>query len=392
MSTVEYACKSPGRVRGRWMSWALPVLLIMLVAGLVVVVAMMPDQVDEVPPHVALPVDVVVWPIPACAELADSFNLTAVVEPEAVVRVAAEVSGRIEGLGLHKAERTWRGRIIRAGRPLEEGDPICEGEPIVRLNAELLQSRYDSMSAQFEYDQREYARLISLFEGGSTSKTELDDARTRQAVSKAALDEAARQLERTTIQAPISGILNRLPMEVGEYASPGDVVAELVATERVKVVVDVPERDVQYLHVGQVGVVFGFSADEREIEGPITYISELAHAGARTTRLEITINNADRALRSGQIVRVRLTRRVLHDVIMIPLDSVIPLEKGRVVYIVNEQNQAERRLVELGFLRGRQVRVLSGVEAGDRLIVVGHRYVGPGQPVTVVEEGLAASQ
>ncbi len=97
------------------------------------------------------------------------------------------------------------------------------------------------------------------------------------------------------------------------------------------------------------------------------------------------MDNRDHALRSGQIVRVRLTRRMLQDVIMIPLAAVIPLEEGRVVYLERE-GQAERRAIELGFIKGRNVQVLSGLAAGEQLIVAGHRYVGPGQAVRVTAE------
>ena len=174
-------------------------------------------------------------------------------------------------------------------------------------------------------------------------------------------------------------------MEVGEYVSPGDPVAEIVNIDEVKVVVDVPERDVQYLEVGQTVDVLLRNPVETTTAGKITYISELADAGTRTTRLEIMVDNRDHALRSGQIVRARLTRRVLEDVIMIPLGAVIPLENGKVVYLVRD-GCAERREIELGFIKGRSVRVLRGLEDGEQLIIVGQRYVGPGHPVAVVEE------
>ena len=102
--------------------------------------------------------------------------------------------------------------------------------------------------------------------------------------------------------------------------------------------------------------------------------------------MEITVNNDNRQLRSGQIVRAKLTRRLLRNVIMVPLSSIIPLENGKAVYVVDREQKAERRLVELGFFKGRSVRILSGLDEGDQLIVAGHRYVGPGQPVTIIEE------
>ena len=81
-----------------------------------------------------------------------------------------------------------------------------------------------------------------LYKEGTASKTELDDKRTKKDISIATRNEAAEELERTTVIAPISGILNTLPMEVGEYASPGMQVAEIVDMTKAKVVVNVPEK------------------------------------------------------------------------------------------------------------------------------------------------------
>lgn len=383
------ATTSPSAKRPRrWVGTVICVGLVLAAAAAVGVVAQLKPRVEPAPPAQALPVNVKTWQVHTLPELADAFDLTAVVEPEYVVRVAAEVPGRIEQVGRRSEALTWRGRVFPPGSALKEGEPITAGEPIVYLNKDLLQARYARAQSQFEYDEREYRRLLDLYERGTgtTSKTELDDARTKRDIGKALLDEAARELERTTIVAPLSGILNRLPMEIGEYAAPGDQVAEIVDVSQVKVVVDIPERDVYYLAVGQVAEIFPLAPGSEPLTGEITYISELAEELARTTRTEITLENRDHLLRSGQIVKVRLTRRVLQDVIMIPLDCVIPLEVGRVVYVVDAEDQAQRRVVTLGFIKGRKVQVLNGLVEGDRLICVGHRYVGPGQPVIVLEE------
>ncbi len=363
----------------------IPGVLISVAAILVCLVAVMKPPRNSAPPPEVPPVNVKVWRVQAAPELADTFDLTTVVEPNRVVKVAAEVAGRLERPGQRAHAVSWRARTLPQGTPVDEGQPIAAGEPILYLNTDLLQARYDRTAAQFEYDQREYTRILDLFERGNTSKTELDDARTRRDVSKASLDEATRELERATIVAPISGILNRLPMELGEYASVGDTVAEIVELDTVKVVADVPERDVSYLKVADRAEIIPLVAGAANLAGNITYIAAIADEGTRTTRMEIAVDNRDELLRSGQIVKTRLTRRVLEHVIMIPLASVIPMEEGKMVYVVNG-DRAERRDVELGFIKGRDVRILSGLQPGDRLIVAGHRYVGVGQPVRVVEE------
>ncbi len=369
-------------LRGRLIALAL------LVGAATLVVAAVTWPVVEPPkPEVVVPpVNVTVQTVAPITEMPDTFDLTAVVGPDRIFRVAAEVPARKEKPADRPADIRWRGKMLPAGQPLEDGEPVVAGQPILYLNRALLEARYQQARAQHEFDEIEFARLSGLYTSATASKTELDNARTRRDVSKALLDAAREELNRTTVFAPIDGILNKLTVEVGEYASPGDSVAEIVNINPVKVTADVPERDVHYLELGESAQIFLFSPDRPEVTGPITYISELADAGTRTTRIEVTVPNPDYRLRSGQIVKVRLTRQVLNDVILIPLDSVIPLENGHEVYVVDSQNQAQRRNVRLGFIRGRSVQVLDGLADGDRLIVAGQRYVSAGQAVAVVEE------
>jgi membrane fusion protein (multidrug efflux system) len=372
-----------------------PAGLVLAAAVLVVLVAMMPGETVVVPPREIRPVNVVVLRVQPIAELRDTFDLTAIVEPNRVVDVAAEVAGRIERIAAPQGPARGGdpdradpgpGTAVATDAILEEGDPIRVGAPIVYLNTDLLRAAYERAAAQAQFDQSEYERIVGLYEHDASPRSELDDARTRRAISKAMLDEAAAQLARAVIVAPIDGILNELPMEVGEYAVPGDCVAQIVDIDRVKVVVEVPERDVHHLQVGDMAEIFVRAPQPTTRSGRITYLSELADEQTRTTRAEVTVANPDHTLRSGQIARARLTRRVLRDALMIPLAAVIPLEEGKAVFVVDEERRARRKEIELGLIQGRDVRAVTGLDAGDRLIVVGHRYVGPGQPVSVVEE------
>ena len=73
---------------------------------------------------------------------------------------------------------------------------------------------------------------------------------------------------------------------------------------------------------------------------------------------------------------------------MVPLRAVVPLERAKAVYIARD-GRAQRRDVELGFIRGSEVRILSGLRAGDALIVAGQQFVAPDQGVRVVESASA---
>lgn len=326
---------------------------------------------EEVPPSKPKPVNVTVEVIKPVERLADTFILPGVVEPNRVVKVCAEVSARIEQV---------------YGK---EGVVCKKGDRLVRLNDELLKARYDQASSKLAFSGREFRRTEKLHKRNVATNMELDIARTTLAASQADFNAAKANMERVVIMAPIGGILNRIPVEQGEYVSPGVCIAQIVDMDIARVVLDVPERDVGYLKKGRTGRIFIAAGEKKELTGRIDYISELAHAQSLTTRVELVVPNAlgtgqngGRALRSGRIVRVRLLRRLLENAIMVKLSAIIPLEKGYAVYVV-EKSRAVRKFVQVGFIQGSRIRITEGLQAGDRLIVAGHQYVGPGQKVAV---------
>lgn len=365
--------KSPktmkNKASGGWFRRNIPKVVIILAAiGVILAVKQLPQQQRQAPPTEAPPVNVTVTPVVAEPELPDTFDLPAIVEPNKIVTVSAEIEARVERI------------------PLVEGSTVRAGDLLVQLNADLLQPAFEMAKAQVERDQIEYERMANLVKDDATPKRDLDDATTRLTVSKATLEQARARLERTRIVAPSDGILNDLPVEEGEYVQIGVPVAQVVDIDTVKVAVEIPERDIAFFEVGQTAQVLAdIKGCEESMEGKITFISELADERTRSTRMEITIANKERLLRSGQIVRASLTRRILKDAILIPLLAVIPMEDGKAVYVVNSE-QAQRREVKLDIIKGDRILVTSGLKPGDRLITAGHRFVAPGQKVNIVSE------
>ena len=344
-------------------------VIVAVVIALLVVIAKMPERKRDAPAAPAPPVNVTVMTVVAESELADTFELPAVVEPNRVVTVSAEIEARIERI------------------PCKEGCVVRAGDLLIQLNEDLIRPAFEIAEAQVGRNQIERNRMKRLVDDDATSQRDLDDAETQLAVSKARLEEARARLERTGILAPIRGVLNDLLVEEGEYVQEGTPVAEVVETDTVKVVVEVPERDIAFFAVGQQAEVsVSAKGVERSLTGTITFISELADQRARCTRMELAFENKQRLLRSGQIVRANLTRRILKDAVMIPLRAVIPMEEGKAVYVVNS-TEAQRREVELGIIKGDRVQVIQGLEAGDKLVIAGHGFLAPGQKVNVVPEG-----
>jgi membrane fusion protein (multidrug efflux system) len=352
-----------------WLRRNIPKAIIILVAiAVLTVITKMPKRKKDTLVSEAPPVNVTVMTVTALPELADTFDLPAVIEPNRIVKIAAEFEGRIERI------------------PPKEGDYVKSGDLLVQINAELIKPLFKVAQEQVKRDQIEFERMNNLVKDNATSKRDLDDARTKLAISKANLDEVTARLERTRILSPTDGRLNDIIVEEGEYIQIGMPVAEVVDNDTVKVAVDVPERDISFFSVGQMAEIFvNVKGDETSMIGTISFISELANAQTRSTRVEISLDNRERLLRSGQIVLVRLTRQILEDAIMIPLLAVIPMEDSKAVYVVNSE-EAKRCQVDLGLIKGDHVWIKSGLKAGDRLIIAGHRFVAPGQKVNVVSE------
>ncbi len=368
MSDQSDRTESPEAGRG-WFRRNIVKLVIVLAAVAVLAgISAVPPRDRAVPPGEAAPVNVSVMKVVAIPELADTFTLPAVVEPNRVVTISAEVAARVERI------------------PLEEGDTVRAGDLLIQLNKDFLEPQFRTAEAQYKRDQIEFERMGALVKENATSRQDLDNATTKLAASKAALEEARARLERTRIVAPAGGVLNKLPVEEGEYMQAGTTVAEVVEMDTVKVMVDVPERDIGFFAVGGAAEVLADVRDrEYALTGTITYIDELANPQTRTTSLEIALDNPKRLLRSGQIVRASLTRQMIEGAIMIPLLAVIPMEEGYAVYVA-DGDLAERAIVKLGLIKGDSVRILEGLTPGQKLIVKGHRFVAPDQKISVVSE------
>jgi membrane fusion protein, multidrug efflux system len=363
---------SPSRRTGstnrRWLRHVVKGTIVLAAILIVAGLTRIPSPERDVSLSEAPPVNVVVMPVRPETQLPDTFNLPGAVEPNRIVTVAAEVAGRIERI------------------PPREGSTVQAGDLLVQLNTDLIEPQVEIARAQHQRDRIQYDRMRALIETEATSRSELDDAVTGLARSEAQLREVQARLERARIVAPITGVLNDLPIEEGEYVQPGTAVAEIVEIDTVKVVVNIPERDVAFFSTGQRAEVLApVKGRQQSFEGIITFISRVADLQTRSTRVEIALDNEDGSLHSGQLVLARLTRRVLKDAILIPLLAVIPMENTRAVYVVSD-SKAERREVELGIIRGDRVQITKGLQPGDQLIVSGHRFVAPGQDVRVIPQ------
>ncbi|MBN1516946.1 efflux RND transporter periplasmic adaptor subunit [Candidatus Sumerlaeota bacterium] len=269
----------------------------------------------------------------------------------------------------------------------EEGESIQEGETLVRLDIADLQAELERASSQYDHDKRQYERKAELLKEKVVSQEAYDEAALNLRRSEAALKAAKVMVERGEIRSPITGVLDRRPVDPGEYIMPGAVVARLVNIGKIKVVIEIPEKDVLYFQQGdEAGIQSGIGdGSELLATGRIEYLARSASERTRTFTAKIVVDNTEGRLRPGMIVRARLVRRTNPKALAAPFFALVDREDGKSVFIERDGVALERH-VSAGIIRRGLIEIASGLEEGDNLIVVGQRELVNGELVRVEQD------
>ncbi len=298
-------------------------------------------------------------------DLRETFTLPGGLEAWEDLTLAAEVAGVVRWIGPREGER------------------VREGEPILRIDPEAIEAALARDRADYELQKRQFARMEDLAARNFVSPQELDQARRAFEVAEAELRRSRVALEKSTVRSPISGILDRLLVDRGEYVTEGTPVAAIVQVDRLKVNVEVPEKDVAFLHTGDTVRVVTAAVPGRiavERGGQVLHLSYRADPATRTYLARVAVENLEGELRPGMIVRVALVRRELPGVVAVPLYTVVEREGRRVVF-VEEEGVARLRSVGFGPVIGDRVVIAEGLAAGERLIIEGQQFLTDGAAV-----------
>jgi RND family efflux transporter MFP subunit len=298
--------------------------------------------------------------------LADKITLPAEVEPYEELWVKAEASGQVVSV------------------PVEEGEIVQKGEVLVELDDRDYRTRLARIEANHELAKLDYERVATLVRKKITPISQLDTIEAQLKDLAAQLKEAKVALERTKITSPISGRTNEVSAKLGELLAVGTPVAEILQFDQVKITVGVPESDVDAVFDLDGAEVVIDALDGLRVKGKKVFLSRQPRTLARLYDLELLVPNPNGRILPGMFARVELVKRVFDRAITVPLYAVIAHGDRQIVF-VEKDGRSEERSVELGVLDGWQVQITDGLQPGDRVVVVGHRFLDDGQPVNVIK-------
>ena len=274
-------------------------------------------------------------------------------------------------------------RIVR-----DKGRLVRRGQAIVRFDDAILRAQVQSAAAQAGYDEEVWERRRKLYEeDGIGSELSYHEARYAAEQSRGNLAALQERLARTTVSAPISGILDERLVEIGSAVSPGAAVARIVQTDTIRIVAGAPERFALDLPVGARATVSLDVLADKVFEGAIAYVGVVVNPDSRTFPIELDLPNPDGMIKPGMIAEVSVVQEEIGDAIVVPRQALVAMEDGFVVFVAEgsgEEARAVARRVDIAVSQGNVVVVGSGLNGGDRLVVVGQHGLTDGDGVRIV--------
>ena len=357
---------------------------------------------------------------------------------------------------------------------VNDGEEVRKSEPVARLRSKTLQIELAAARAQLdvreqglaelehgslpqeiaqakarvldaravmEYSRSQYRRMKALFESGTISKGELDEATSSWLAAEqghlgaqAAYDLAvqgprperiarARALVRSqqeeirriedllgkhTIRAPFDGYVVKKHTEVGAWIRRGDPVVDVVELDPVEIEISIPETYISYLEVGTIQPIQLEALDGKILEeleqpllGTVVRIVPQADLRSRTFPVKLRVDNprqgSSHLLKAGMLARVLLAVGKAHPSLLVPKNALVLGGRTPLVFVLKTDAEANEITahpveVEIGVADGSLIQVSGELREGDRVVVEGNERLRPGTPVRIVRTESEASR
>jgi membrane fusion protein (multidrug efflux system) len=265
-----------------------------------------------------------------------------------------------------------------------EGQDVREGQALVELDAAALRAELDQARALLDDARSQLARARQLQPGTSIAAQRLDtlEALARQAEGRVRAAQA--RAEELVVAAPFSGRVGLRQVSVGALVQPGTIVTTLDDVSRVRIEFAVPEVFVAQLRAGSPVTARAAAFGDRRFRGTVAVVDTRIDTTTRTVRVISEFDNSDDALKPGLFMTVEVELRRRDDALLVAEEALDPVGDRNFVFVIRD-GRARRTEVRLGQRLQGEVEVISGLRAGDQVVVRGIQRLRNDAPVRVVE-------
>jgi membrane fusion protein, multidrug efflux system len=266
----------------------------------------------------------------------------------------------------------------------EEGTRVREGDLLARLDDEEWRLQAQQAQAQATSAAEAAQRGRVLAEQQLISAQEVERLVADSAVAAANYGLADLRVRNGQIRSPIRGIVTHRYVERGAQVGTANPVFAIADVDQLEALVAIPEREANRVVVGQQARILVQEGGSSAAIGTVERIRPVVDPASGTVQVTVTVNaREDSRLRPGQFVNVDIVTEELQDRITLPRTAVLVDGAAPRVYLVQGTRAIERE-VTLGYSRGDQVEIPTGIEPGDTVIVVGQDNVRANSPIQLM--------
>ncbi len=297
------------------------------------------------------------------------------------VDVAPRTAGRLLTVNAQLGDSVRRGQVIAKVEDREIAEQVNQAQASMEVSrATIRQREADLKVAELNFD-----RSKNLFARQLLAKQALDDAESRYLAAVAQVDLAKAQqnqnearlqelkfnLQNTIITSPVDGFVGKRNVDPGAMVNTNTAIFSVVEISRLKLVVNVVEKDLRMVTAGDVGVVEVDAYPGEKFNGKIARVAPVLDPATRTAPIEIEIPNRDNRLKPGMYARITLTIEERKNALLAPKSAVVDFENKRGVWVPNDDRRAQFVPVTLGIEGPDDVEIVAGLKEGDRFVTAG---------------------
>ena len=290
-----------------------------------------------------------------------------------VVRQIIEASGTLNPLPNQdaKVSALVAGRI--AGIEAVEGDSVAKGGVIARLDASTFQDELSQAKATLDNARSNKERQQRLYERGIAARKEWEDAQRDLLVAQAAYNTAHIQVERTVVRAPISGVVVKRYVNIGEQVdgTAGQPVVEIANFDPIELVASLQATLLASVKEGQEASVKTDAFTGIVFHGQIVSILPAIDTGSNMATLRIRIPNHDRKLRGGMFAAAYILASVHEHSLYVPASAISMANNHTTIFVVRPDSTVEQRAVQTGWRDGDRVEILANAKNGETVVTTG---------------------
>lgn len=330
-----------------------------VILGLVVLTGCSQPEPGTRSPKAPPPLNVQVAPVRA-DEVAHSQAISGIVRPVDRAAIAANIMGKI--------------KVAQ----LAVGQSVNAGDILVEIEAAELEARLSQARAALGQAERDLARDRELVSKGAAARESVLASEDRHRIALAAWQEAQAMQAYQKIAAPFDGVITSDLVNPGDLATPGQTLFELEGIDHLRAEVLVPES----LSAPQLGSAITVVLDDAPVNGRLVELSPSADPSSRTRLAKIELPSESGA-RSGQYVRAHWPAGS-YATLTVPSRALSHFGQMERVYVV-EDGQARLRIIKTGATHDDRAEVLSGLEAGETVIIAPPSTLRDGQAVEILK-------